>query len=176
MNSYAKFGGDARRRYYAICEKPMGGTYVPPSRARIGIITYFPLKAKLMFHTLINTDFCQLGCRPGCDYSAPGGYQRYLQFGFHSLWYGNMVACPHVLQHLAVTEPLKREAAEGADLEEQHTVRPDVRLGREDTIGQGLWRHPADGQHTWIAHRRRQSSAELCTKSAALAFGGHFSS
>ena len=34
MNSYAKFGGAARRYFSAICEKPMGGTYVPPGRAR----------------------------------------------------------------------------------------------------------------------------------------------
>ena len=33
MNSYAEFGGVARRRFSAICEKPMGGggTYVPPA-------------------------------------------------------------------------------------------------------------------------------------------------
>ena len=31
MNSFAKFGGAARRHFFAICEKPMGGgTYVPP--------------------------------------------------------------------------------------------------------------------------------------------------
>ena len=30
MNSYAKFGGAARRHFSAICEKPMGGTHVPP--------------------------------------------------------------------------------------------------------------------------------------------------
>ena len=35
MNSYAKFGGAARRHFSAICEKPMGGTYVPPGRARV---------------------------------------------------------------------------------------------------------------------------------------------
>ena len=35
MNSYAKFGGAARRRFSrAICEKPMGGTYVPPPAVR----------------------------------------------------------------------------------------------------------------------------------------------
>ena len=34
MNSYAKFGGAARRRFPAIFEKLMGGTYVPPGRAR----------------------------------------------------------------------------------------------------------------------------------------------
>ena len=36
MNSYAKFGGAARRHFFAICEKPMGGgTHVPPGRARV---------------------------------------------------------------------------------------------------------------------------------------------
>ena len=35
MNSYAKFGGAAHRHFSAICEKPMGGTYVPPGRARV---------------------------------------------------------------------------------------------------------------------------------------------
>ena len=36
MNSYAKFGGAARRHFSAICEKPMGGggTYVPPPAVR----------------------------------------------------------------------------------------------------------------------------------------------
>ena len=34
MNSYAKFGCAARRHLSAICEKPMGVTYVPPGRAR----------------------------------------------------------------------------------------------------------------------------------------------
>ena len=29
MNSYAKFGGASRHHFSAICEKPMGGTYVP---------------------------------------------------------------------------------------------------------------------------------------------------
>ena len=29
MNSYAKFGGTARRHFSAICEKPMGGTMCP---------------------------------------------------------------------------------------------------------------------------------------------------
>ena len=40
MNSYAKFGGAARRHFSAICEKPMGegGTYVPPGRARVNKI------------------------------------------------------------------------------------------------------------------------------------------
>ena len=32
MNSYAKFGGAARRHFSAICEKPMGGhIYAPPA-------------------------------------------------------------------------------------------------------------------------------------------------
>ena len=32
MNSYAKFGGAARRHFSAICEKPMGGHIcAPPS-------------------------------------------------------------------------------------------------------------------------------------------------
>ena len=34
MNSYAKFGGAARRHFSAICEKPMGGTYVTPPAVR----------------------------------------------------------------------------------------------------------------------------------------------
>ena len=35
MNSYAEFGGAARRLFSAICEKPMGGgTYVPPPAVR----------------------------------------------------------------------------------------------------------------------------------------------
>ena len=36
MNSYAKFGGAARRHFSAIWEKPMGGggTYVPPPAVR----------------------------------------------------------------------------------------------------------------------------------------------
>ena len=35
MNSYAKFGGAARRRFSAICEKPMGAHMCPPGRARV---------------------------------------------------------------------------------------------------------------------------------------------
>ena len=36
MNSYAKFGGAARRHFSAICEKPMGGHIcAPPGRARV---------------------------------------------------------------------------------------------------------------------------------------------
>ena len=36
MNSYAKFGGAARRHFSAICEKPMGGAHMcPPGRARV---------------------------------------------------------------------------------------------------------------------------------------------
>ena len=31
MNSYAKYGGASRRRYYAICEKPMGAHMCPPA-------------------------------------------------------------------------------------------------------------------------------------------------
>ena len=34
MNSYAKFGSFARRRYYAIREKPIGDTHVPPTAVR----------------------------------------------------------------------------------------------------------------------------------------------
>ena len=30
MNSYAKFCGAARRHFYAICEKPMGGAHMCP--------------------------------------------------------------------------------------------------------------------------------------------------
>ena len=40
MNSYAKFGGAARRHLSAICEKPMGGTYVPPPPAVRGLSIY----------------------------------------------------------------------------------------------------------------------------------------
>ena len=35
MNSYAKFGGAARRHFSAICEKPMGAHMCPPGRARV---------------------------------------------------------------------------------------------------------------------------------------------
>ena len=40
MNSYAKFGGAARRHFSAICEKPMGGHICapPPGRARVNPI------------------------------------------------------------------------------------------------------------------------------------------
>ena len=34
MNSYAKFCGAARRHFPAICEKSLGGTYVPPPAVR----------------------------------------------------------------------------------------------------------------------------------------------
>ena len=34
MNSYAKFGGAARRRVSAICEKPMGGHICAPPAVR----------------------------------------------------------------------------------------------------------------------------------------------
>ena len=38
MNSYAKFGGAARRHFSAICEKPMGGAHMcPPGRARVNV-------------------------------------------------------------------------------------------------------------------------------------------
>ena len=43
MNSYAKFGGAARRHFSAICEKPMGGTYVPPPAVR-GLIVARKIK------------------------------------------------------------------------------------------------------------------------------------
>ena len=41
MNSYAKFGGAARRHFSAICEKPMGGGHIcaPPGRARVKVET-----------------------------------------------------------------------------------------------------------------------------------------
>ena len=34
MNSYAKFSDDARRRFPAICEKPMGGAHMCPPAVR----------------------------------------------------------------------------------------------------------------------------------------------
>ena len=39
LNSYAKFGGAARRHFSAICEKPMGGGHIcaPPGRARVNV-------------------------------------------------------------------------------------------------------------------------------------------
>ena len=59
-----------------------------------------------------------------------------------------MASSPDILQHLAIAEALEREATERADLEQQHAVRPDVRHGREEALGQRLGRHPADRQHT----------------------------
>ena len=43
MNSYAKFGGAARRRFSAICEKPLGGGHLcaPPGRARVKDLAVF---------------------------------------------------------------------------------------------------------------------------------------
>ena len=40
MNSYAKFGGAARRHFSVICEKPMGGAHnmCPPPPAVRGLI------------------------------------------------------------------------------------------------------------------------------------------
>ena len=40
MNSYGKFGGDMRRRFFAICEKPEGGgaDNRPPGRARVKVM------------------------------------------------------------------------------------------------------------------------------------------
>ena len=37
LNSYGKFGGATRRRFYAICEKPYGGVEInpPPAGARV---------------------------------------------------------------------------------------------------------------------------------------------
>ena len=37
LNSYGKFGGATRRRFFAICEKPEGGgvDIRPPGRARV---------------------------------------------------------------------------------------------------------------------------------------------
>ena len=52
MNSYAKFGGAARRHFSAICEKPMGGggTYVPPpGRARVKVQDLHDTMAKQRF-------------------------------------------------------------------------------------------------------------------------------
>ena len=37
MNSYAKFGGAARRHFSAICEKPMGGHICAPPPAVRGL-------------------------------------------------------------------------------------------------------------------------------------------
>ena len=36
-NCYAKFGGVSRTRFYAILEKPQGGTYVPLPPAVTGL-------------------------------------------------------------------------------------------------------------------------------------------
>ena len=52
MNSYAKFGGAARRHFSAICEKPMGGgghICAPPpavrglTRARVAVSATFAM-------------------------------------------------------------------------------------------------------------------------------------
>lgn len=40
-----------------------------------------------------------------------------------------------------------REVRECDDLVEQDTIRPDVRSSGEDSIVQGLWRHPAHRKH-----------------------------
>ena len=46
MNSYAKFGGAARRHFSAICEKPMGGAHMcpPPGRARVNPRRHRPFR------------------------------------------------------------------------------------------------------------------------------------
>ena len=45
MNSYAKFGGAARRHFSAICEKPMGGGahMCPPGRARVNEVLLYTI-------------------------------------------------------------------------------------------------------------------------------------
>lgn len=57
------------------------------------------------------------------------------------------VALLDVLQHLLVAEALVRETAKCHDLVQQDAVAPDVRLGCEDAVGEGLRGHPAHGQH-----------------------------
>ena len=44
LNSYGKFGGATRRRFFAICEKPQGGGLKsnPPAGARVNILDQMP--------------------------------------------------------------------------------------------------------------------------------------
>ena len=51
LNSYGKFGGATRRRFFAICEKPEGGWYPPPPPPAVRGLTlklYYSL-GKLLF-------------------------------------------------------------------------------------------------------------------------------
>ena len=64
MNSYANFGGAARRHVSAISEKPMGGTYVPPPPAVRGLNhrrTRSALRAPLVIKTYLwESASCQI--------------------------------------------------------------------------------------------------------------------
>ena len=55
MNSYAKFGGAVRRHFSAICEKPMGGTYVPPPAVRGLTGVKASQTAKFVFQSLVSS-------------------------------------------------------------------------------------------------------------------------
>ena len=51
MNSYAKFGGAARRHFSAICEKPMGAHMCPPGRARVNKLFFGAIPGLLAVQT-----------------------------------------------------------------------------------------------------------------------------
>ncbi len=53
----------------------------------------------------------------------------------------------NVFDDLVVAEPLKRKTSEGDHLVEKDAVRPDVRHGGEEAVGQALRRHPSDREH-----------------------------
>ncbi len=52
-----------------------------------------------------------------------------------------------LLLYLIVAEPLKWKTSEGDHLVKKDAVRPDVRHGGEEAVGQALRRHPPDREH-----------------------------
>ena len=56
-----------------------------------------------------------------------------------------------MLQNLIIAQALERKTPKGDHLVEQDPVRPDVRHGGKEPIGQALWGHPPDGQHALTA-------------------------
>ena len=67
MNSYAKFGGAARRHFSAICEKPMGGGHICAPSAVRGLIwmseNFGSPPYRRSCQAVCHEDGCQIVCR-----------------------------------------------------------------------------------------------------------------
>ena len=70
-----------------------------------------------------------------------------LHVGATSRWQRNRISIHHVPQYIIVAHALVRQISQGHDFIEHHAVSPDVRLGREDAVGQALGGHPPHRKH-----------------------------